>query len=213
MEDEVHSRVTEVIRQAIGTGEIIGIRYHGGSQPGVYRQIIPIKIEGNQLRAHCLASGSDKTFRLEHIELQNQLPPSQENIAASWVPPPISGVEQRELSIEEILAEHRDALTQCGWLVEFDVNDDGKCINLFGFLKNGKQQKSPSLTLEYVEWTGDLTVMPDGSLEMRNIRKRARPWSVRVRGKGGISVTWGHPDKAVEAFLKAAREEPAKPNA
>ena len=57
------------IQKAIDGSERIKIIYHGGSRPGAMREIIPHSIIGPKLLAHCLASGLEKTFFLNKIEI------------------------------------------------------------------------------------------------------------------------------------------------
>ncbi len=54
---------------AIEKGTTVRIVYHGGSRPGSTRDIRPLSLAPDTLRATDTAEGIDKTFRLERIEI------------------------------------------------------------------------------------------------------------------------------------------------
>lgn len=54
------------LKEAVETGEILKIRYHGGSQPGrLFREIAPISVNSDKVRA----SGTVKTFLISKVEI------------------------------------------------------------------------------------------------------------------------------------------------
>ena len=57
------------LRTAAGTGEIIRVRYHGGTTPGAVRDLQPIVVDDDYVKGLCLASSAFKTFRLDKIEV------------------------------------------------------------------------------------------------------------------------------------------------
>ena len=57
------------LKESIETGETLRIIYHGGSQPGTVREIVPQSIKGEKLRAFCIGSGASKTFIISKIEI------------------------------------------------------------------------------------------------------------------------------------------------
>lgn len=59
------------LRESIGTGEIIEIIYHGGSQPGMVREIVPLSIAGDMLWA---VSPPDNPKRKSFIIAKIELP-------------------------------------------------------------------------------------------------------------------------------------------
>jgi hypothetical protein len=63
----------EILQEAIGTGEIIKIKYNGGSQPGTVREIIPRKIdrEKEMIYAYCITSSKILSFSLSKIEISS----------------------------------------------------------------------------------------------------------------------------------------------
>ena len=62
--------VFEIVSGAMSRKESIGIIYHGGSNPGSYREILPLKITlKGKLQAKCLASNAVKLFVFDSIEI------------------------------------------------------------------------------------------------------------------------------------------------
>lgn len=57
------------ILRAIPYGEILRIRYHGGSQPGSIREIVPKSLKKGLVKAVCVTSNAFKSFRLEKMEI------------------------------------------------------------------------------------------------------------------------------------------------
>jgi len=68
------SKVLDLLEDTVGTGEVIKIRYNGGSQPGTVREIIPSEIDGYKdiLYAYSLESSSLLSFRISKIEIANE---------------------------------------------------------------------------------------------------------------------------------------------
>ena len=65
MSDDLRSRLIS----AATAGEIIRVIYHRGSQPGTVREIAPVGVTDEEVRARDLAAGIDKAFKLAHLEL------------------------------------------------------------------------------------------------------------------------------------------------
>jgi predicted DNA-binding transcriptional regulator YafY len=57
------------LKEAIETGEVLKVRYHGGSQPGALREIAPISVNGDKVRARCYSSDAVKTFVIGKVEI------------------------------------------------------------------------------------------------------------------------------------------------
>ena len=58
----------ERIQQAIQAGEVLRVRYFGGSRPGVERPLRPIAMVDGKLQAFCLQSGETRMLALEKLE-------------------------------------------------------------------------------------------------------------------------------------------------
>ncbi len=56
-----------LLSEAAQNGEILHVIYAGGSSPGSVRQIVPVKIEGDKVRARCIKSNKTKLYLIEKI--------------------------------------------------------------------------------------------------------------------------------------------------
>ena len=86
MRDELRTRLIA----AATTGEIVTVVYHWGSQPGSVRNVVPIALSDEEVRAHDVAAGADKTFKLAHLELA-----WQHTTARATTPPRPSRTHER----------------------------------------------------------------------------------------------------------------------
>jgi len=82
--------ITARLIDAHDNGEIIAIVYYGGSQPGSYRLISPLRVEDDRVFAYCHTSGRFKCFLIEKIELRDAGAPTEAELAATWKPPALS---------------------------------------------------------------------------------------------------------------------------
>lgn len=121
------------LEDAIGTGELVNIIYHGGSEPGTARMILPIKIEGDKVRARCYISNKVKAFTIEKIEF------ASDDISD------YTGTRQEPDSLEQAISPYLDELKAAGWDIEITSDSAG----LFTFFKNGKRRKTPDLGIYY----------------------------------------------------------------
>ena len=71
--NEKIEKLKDLIRMAIIGGEILKIKYHGGTLPGTVREIIPYHFirEMKQIVAKCEHSGRVKMFALSKIEVMD----------------------------------------------------------------------------------------------------------------------------------------------
>jgi len=68
--DEGATTRKQILKEAIGTGEAIKVRYYGGSTPGEERELVVRKILKNgYVRCFCLRDNIEKTFFLNKIEI------------------------------------------------------------------------------------------------------------------------------------------------
>jgi hypothetical protein len=198
-----NSTVKDQLEQAIGTGQLIGIIYHGGSQPGSYREIAPLQINGDKVRARCYTSNAVKMFSLDKIELRGSVP-TPEDGKIEWDPHHIK-VPQFN-GIGEIYQAHLTDLGVLGWTVEFEKYDDGEAIWLRSKFRNGSLGKTPDVALLYEALIWDLVVQFDGSIGRENIRPRRRPWTVRSKAFDAAK-TFSDVGVAVVMFLDEARQQ------
>jgi hypothetical protein len=125
------------IVEAISTGEILTVVYHGGSQPGTKRQISPIKITTGKVYARDLVSGSVKWFAIEKLEIVD---------ADSPVPP--YRLNARELDKSDFLpflSAKIEELKSLGWHIELsDLS-----VSAHRPYKNGKIRKGADTGIHF----------------------------------------------------------------
>jgi len=183
--------VIEKLKDAIATGEIIKIVYNGGSQPGACREIAPITITGDKVRARCYASGAVKVFSIPKIELitSNEKTPT-------WQPG-----KQNEIiynSLNELYNQTRAQLESAGWHVAFE-NDR---LSLHDHFKNGKVKKTPVISIGFYEFVADSPETYEESLNP-TYHKSTRPW--HVSAKSFETRAYASLDHAAETFLRWTR--------
>lgn len=187
------------LEYAIGTGELVGIVYHGGSQPGAFREIAPLQINDDKVRARCYMSNAVKVFSLDKIELRGQVPTEidQQNAwdANSPRTPPYN-------DIADIHDYCRKQLLRLGYLVDIETYDDGKRILLRTSFMNGKVRKMPTVSISYEALIWDMSVDEDGQLVRVNERPRQRPWIVRSK-----RLAAAHTFSDIEAAVRCLLEE------
>ncbi len=61
--------VSERLSEALNTGEVVEVIYHGGSKPGTTREIAIQNIDGDVVRAYCHETKRSKLFRIDRIEI------------------------------------------------------------------------------------------------------------------------------------------------
>lgn len=186
--------IRSILYEARDNGEVLKIKYHGGSQPGSLREISPIRISKDKLIARCISSNAVKTFVIEKIEICDI---NDHNNEPRWRPAKKSEVKYETLA--SFCDLHRAELESLGW----HVNSDANFISLHRQFKNGKPLKGSDVLLYYEEFISDVFVDLDGELREENIRKHRRPWMVSARGMQ--SRTYGNLDKAADLFMDQAR--------
>uniref|UniRef100_A0A9E7ZTM7 Uncharacterized protein n=1 Tax=Bosea sp. NBC_00436 TaxID=2969620 RepID=A0A9E7ZTM7_9HYPH len=191
--DAVASR----LREGISAGEWFEIIYHGGSRPGAKRQIAPIAVMTDRVRARCYTSNAVKPFMLDKIEI---LEVGAISSAPMWndpaaAPPPPATDKLKD--VRDVFLLFSGPLQAKGWAVELEEHDCGWRMHLLGFFKNGKPRKTPTHTLSYDHTTYDLMITPEGETVVANVRPRTKPWGFR-------SIAYGKPEKPVMDFLAAA---------
>lgn len=130
------SDIESVLRDAIGTGEIIEVVYLGGSQPGTRRDLSPKSIDPPHLRAWCHETEAEKTFRIDRMVLAE----------GAYRAAPKYGADGRgsaPLTWQEFLQRFRELAFPVG--IHVDVREDG--VRLYGLKPNGQPSDVPSASL------------------------------------------------------------------
>ena len=181
----------DTLERAAATGEVVRIVYHGGSQPGTVREVRPIAVSDVDLVAHCIASGTRKTFNMARIEI-----PASPDVRAYRPDPPTRDDRPLGTIVQEALPE----LRALGWHVE--VREDAVSLQTISFFKNGKPRKPIDVVqLSCMEFVVDAFVELDGLQEETRISRR--PYSVRSRRLG--TRTFTNKGRALALFWEEAR--------
>jgi hypothetical protein len=124
---------------AATAGEIVRIVYHRGSQPGTVREIMPLAITDDEVRARDLATGIEKSFKLLYVELAGPQTTDAGRL----------GEDGRTL--RAALDSHLTDLRACGWHVE--TTDNSVSVHLS--FKNGKPRKGRDVSILFNEFSID----------------------------------------------------------
>lgn len=188
----MNEELIEKLTEAIETGEVLSIIYHGGSQPGAVRQLSPIKVTHREVRAREIETGIVKTFLVAKIELAGG-----QTTARRYVPEEGNNINE-PASIQEAFQNEVEELESLGWHVQLEEDS----ISLHRYFKNGKPLKGSDVSLYFDEYTSDFVVDLDGELQEENVRKKQKPWMVRAKGINTRSYSSLY--KAANLFIEQA---------
>lgn len=186
----------KTLRDAIESGEILTIRYHGGSQPGASREIAPIQITKDKVRARCYASNAVKLFAIGKIEIIETLLGNQNE----WDP---------AKQAQEFYKDLRDAYEKTKLKVEAmgyyaELKGDKYSLR---YLKDDRPKEIVAI-IAFSEYSNNVFLVlsawwkhAKGSKSRGE--KRSKPYTVWVLGQSGKSFK--SLDKAMNDFLKRAK--------
>jgi hypothetical protein len=182
----------DALAQAAGTSAVVRIVYHGGSQPGTVREIVPIIIDDTHVVAQCLASGVRKTFRIDSLEIL-----APESCAEAYRADP----SEAERPIPEVFLRSVAELEDLGWHVRIDEDS----ISLHGFLKNGRPRAAPVVRLWRAEFTA-VSEVDEAGFDTGVFRERlsALPYHVSSPRMGRVASVKAQ-RRAVAMFWEEAR--------
>jgi len=189
---EPSKNLINILQEAIGTGEVIKIKYFGGSQPGTVREIMPRKIDNDKdmIYAYCLVSDRVLSLSLPKIEIASESDAVNYTFVDKYID--FQNVPMWIQTLKELKDNYKGDLEKLGW-----------------FVKTG--EKSIELSA-----SGKERIMPDICIYFEEEYGRERPWIVKCRG---IKTTsFEHEHSAVEKFLKHCskykpeqKDEPKQP--
>lgn len=180
------------LKEACECGEVLRIRYHGGTQPGTVREIYPVQVMSERIMARCLASNAEKMFIVDKIELC----PDADLTYKAQVRAKQKVVSYRDIA--EFYADCKAELESLGWHI--DVDSDG--ISLCEYFKNGKPRKTPTVSLTYSPFVCEMYVSADGRIHEEE-RESLRPWAVRAKNMN--TRTFKSLGSAAIVFMEQAR--------
>lgn len=184
--------LTEKLLNAASAGEVLRVRYFGGSNPGAERQLRPIAIADGKVRALCLQSGETKLFVIKKMEEVLEGVPSAMAAAIPVVPTTFP-------TVDEFVERYRLEFEAQGWVVRHEL----QAVSLHRTFKNGKLIQTPDVDLSFEAQTYDAVFRGEKIIEA-NHRVRSRPWI--VRGKKQTTKTFTEIGKAELAFLDLAKQ-------
>jgi len=181
----------ESVKTLLTIGRELEIIYHGGSQPGSLRRVVPVAFDEKYLRARDVTGGQRvKQFLLDRVEI-----PSQDSSAVNYEPE-----LRRELpepaSVQEAVLPYMTALEEQGWHVHLDDSE----VELYSCLKNGNLRKTPTISLSFEPEIHEYYWDEGKDEEVMDTRPSKRPWHV---GKNSFSKL----SKALTKFLLLAEEQ------
>lgn len=183
--------ILDSLLKAIENGELLRVRYFGGSSPGSERELQPLSVKDGKVRARCLSSGETKTFVIEKMELAIE---GVASLLAASLPVPVPLYP----TVDEFVARQSAIFQELGWV----VLHEGQSLSLHRTFKNGKLIQSPDVALQFEAIAYDLVFDGEQVLEA-NHRDRSRPWIVRANNQN--TKTYGDFSKAQLAFLEFAK--------
>lgn len=166
--------IKDVIQNAINDGEILTVIYHGGSQAGSVRLLFPRKIDGDLVRAICLASNRLKGFSMAKIEIL----PSSFDTELDYKATDVASDERipEPKSLAEAFAPYMDTLAKKKW--HFCLED--RAAGLFREKKNGSGLlKSPEVFLLWCEY--DELISPSAQGSYFGYERYPHFWNTRDR--------------------------------
>jgi len=130
----------EILKEAIGTGEVIKIKYNGGSQPGAIREITVKRISNGKLHAYCITSKTVKSFDIDKTEIVS------DDLSVSY-----ESEAQNPTDFQHIIDIcKKEKWENLGWKIE--SADD--FIALYKKMKNGTYPKYPYIIISYANNSG-----------------------------------------------------------
>lgn len=186
--------VYEILLQASKLKRPIRIIYHGGNQPGKLRGIIPISIKGDDVKAICMATKVNKTFKLPKIELTNRQERRDEYIPNLKKEEPASLVE----GVEPL----KKQLKELGWILH--ITEDS--VNLYRQFKNGKLRKTPDVFMHYYKYTESTIDWDEDGNQFFHKKLNTRPWYVRSNTTE-TAYSFGKLSSALERFFSLANND------
>lgn len=176
---------------ATAAGEVIRVLYHRGSQPGTVREVVPLAVSDDELRAHDVAAGIDKSFKLAHLELATPGTAARAYNAAG----PVEDGQMLQVAFEP----HISDLKALGWHVESAAT----VVSVHRYFKNGKPRKGAEVAILFNEFSVD--AWDDGNGLREEAVRSTRPYYVssptfeRAR-------TFARLSQALALFLEEARK-------
>jgi hypothetical protein len=176
---------------AAAAGEIIRVIYLRGSQPGAMREIVPLVLSADEVRARDVLAGIDKNFKLAYLELAGA-----ETTARSH---DLAGTIENGQTLQAAFDPYVTELRGLGWHVESTAT----IVSVHRSFKNGKVRKGAEVAIMFREFSIDAW---DGGEDWREPAvKSARPYYVSSPTFERARV-FARLSQALPVFLEEARK-------
>jgi len=204
----------EILQEALDTGEVIKVRYFGGSNPGAERELVIRKMLPNgYVRCFCLRDNMEKTFFLNKIEIAGMSSEDFVNKESSDFLSNYQNTNQFSLPFESldmprVLCDFIRKNWQAWISSELHINVEVNSLSLHQKRKDGKPMKKFVIHLQYEDmryYTTDYS----GKKPIALFRKNEKPWMVQAAGETTISFV--DFDKAEQHFMKLLNLKQNKP--
>lgn len=184
--------VLSMLKEAVEQAVVLRIKYHGGSQPGAVRDIAPIEIMGDKIRARCYASNAVKTFMVEKIEILE----GDGEIDADTELWQRGKDTTKYHTLDQAYNDISSTLDPLEWHIE----KSEASISLHRRFKNGNPRKGSEAQIVYEEYDyGDIFIDEEGNEHHEEPKLRIRPWV--IRSKTEQTRTYKDLDNAAKHFL------------
>ncbi len=183
--------IVKRLEQAAAAGEILKVIYHGGSQKGSVRELIPIRINGRKFHAKCMATNKFKFYLIEKIEVVGE----QLSLPDDWSPDIHSEYDPEESrdaiiysDLSSYIENHTPRFSNLGLIVinelhEIEFGGDKYTYGSYALhstFKNGKPKKTPDLILYLQPFEDELGQFPSDN--SKEVHIKPRPYSVYGNG-------------------------------
>ena len=189
--------IEERLRSAVKTGELLSVCYGGGSRPGEARDLKVLSFSLDSFRALETGAVRAKSYKVQKVLwIEDETGTLIEGLA------PAIAVRKKLPDLptlpeyESIVREH---INTDVWALECDD------VHLFayGFFKNGKQRKTPSVWVSYNDPRFE-TIWDDETDEFRTVEReptgKERPWRLDSK-RFDHGKTKKHLQPIVEEFI------------
>jgi len=204
----------QILKEAIGTGEVIKVHYHGGSNPGAERELVIKKmLPKGYVRCFCLRDNMEKTFFLNKIEIDGMSAEDSVNKESSDFLSNYQNIDPANLELEplempkvfsDFIKKNSQTWVNSGWYVNTEINS----LSLHKKRKDGKPMKRPVILLQY-ENMKYYTTDNSGKKPIALFRKNEKPYMVQTVGEA--TVSFADFDKAAKRFLTLLSLKEDKP--
>jgi len=200
----------QILKDAISTGEVLKIRYYGGSNPGSERELVVRKIlPKGYVRCFCLRDNMEKTFFLNKIEIEGMSAEDSINKESSDFLSNYQNIDQLDyLEIPKVfldfIKKNQQAWINSGWYVNTEINS----VSLHQKRKDGKPMKRFVIHLQY-ENMRYYTTDNSGKKPIALFRKNEKPYMVQAVGE--VTISFADFDKAAKRFLTLLSLKEDKP--